>query len=127
MEATSAPGFLDANSTRFALPNVVEDHAPSSPPTEDLLNTDNYRKVAACVLLDFFLPSANFHVFEHSCMDDITRLKSLQLGSSGLSSTIQALDLGSIRVQRVQNSLLDEIFGGTLHEDLCDTQRPLFL
>ena len=53
-------------------------------------------------------------------MDDITRLESLQLGSSGNSSTIQALDLGCIRVQRVQHGLLDEILGGTFHEDLRD-------
>ena len=121
MQSTSAPGFLYANSTRFALPDIVEDHAPSSSPTEDLLNTHDYCEEVARILFDLFLPSANFHVPKHSCMDDITRLKSLQLGSSGHSSTIQALDFGSIRVQSVKHGLLDKVFGRALHEDLCDT------
>ena len=60
-------------------------------------------------------------------MDDVARLESLQFGSSSLPRTVHALDLGSIRVHRVQHGLLDKIFGGTLHEDLRDAQRPLFL
>lgn len=120
MQTTSAPCFLDANGTLFALPDIVKDHSPSSPPTEDLLNTDDYCEEVARVLLDLFLPSANFYVAHHRCMDHVSRLESLQLGSSGHSSTIQALDLGGIRVQRVQNGLLDKILGRTFHEDLSD-------
>ena len=73
MQSASANSFLDADGAGFTLHDIVEDHAPSAPPSELFLDPDDNLEEVAGVRFNLSFPLSSRHIGVQMSLDDLTR------------------------------------------------------
>lgn len=106
MQASASEGFLDPNCALLSLEDVVKDHAPSTAPSELLLDPNHNFEELASITLKFLLPLSFLDVLVDGKLDDGPCSKFYSVELTSLPAAMHGLDFTHISVHRVQNCLL---------------------